>query len=224
MSRLRRGLLLAFDGVLADTENYHVAAWERLFDALGFDPPEEFRQLAPGHNDHDLMRAFFRLHHVENGNIDAWVDRKRVLMGQMLMDRPRLRRGVGELLARLAGLVRFGLYSQGPRRHVDAIIRAHRLTDIFETIVTADEIQTPLPDPETLFLAMKRLNLSTGRCVALESTSTGLIACHAAGLRCLIVGDNPTPPSWIDERCHDYLLGLEDLPEFFMRVGWADFA
>ena len=34
-------LLFDFDGVLADTENIHVAAWQRTFADLGWDVPDE---------------------------------------------------------------------------------------------------------------------------------------------------------------------------------------
>src|SRR4051812_965395 len=36
---LPRAVLFDFDGVLADTENIHVAAWERTFGAMGLDVP-----------------------------------------------------------------------------------------------------------------------------------------------------------------------------------------
>ena len=36
-----RALLFDFDGVLADTENIHVAAWERTFADLGWEVPDE---------------------------------------------------------------------------------------------------------------------------------------------------------------------------------------
>ena len=36
-----RALLFDFDGVLADTENIHVAAWQRTFADLGWEVPDE---------------------------------------------------------------------------------------------------------------------------------------------------------------------------------------
>src|SRR4051794_725318 len=36
---LPRAVFFDFDGVLADTENIHIAAWERTFGDLGWDVP-----------------------------------------------------------------------------------------------------------------------------------------------------------------------------------------
>ena len=36
-----RAVLFDFDGVLADTENIHVAAWQRTFADLGWEVPDE---------------------------------------------------------------------------------------------------------------------------------------------------------------------------------------
>ena len=36
-----RAVLFDFDGVLADTENIHVAAWQRTFADLGWVVPDE---------------------------------------------------------------------------------------------------------------------------------------------------------------------------------------
>ncbi len=36
-----QALLFDFDGVIADTENIHIAAWERTFGLMGWDVPIE---------------------------------------------------------------------------------------------------------------------------------------------------------------------------------------
>ena len=71
-------------------------------------------------------------------------------------------------------------------------IAGGRLTPLFRTIVTADDVAHSKPDPETYALAAERLGVAPGDCLAVEDTATGLASARDAGMRTLGVTNTCT--------------------------------
>lgn len=97
------------------------------------------------------------------------------------------RPGARELVQRLRGRTRLGLASNSPRMLVDTALRSAGLTDAFEVIVTADDVEHPKPAPDLYLLACERLGVAPGDSLALEDSPSGVAAAKAAGLTCIAV-------------------------------------
>ncbi len=54
--------------------------------------------------------------------------------------------------------------------------------DLFDLVVTGDEVSAHKPDPEIYLLALSRLGLPGGAAVAVEDTAHGVAAAAAAGM------------------------------------------
>ena len=50
-----RAVLFDFDGVIADTENHHVAAWQRTFGLMGWLVPDLVCSRAAEQDDHEFL-------------------------------------------------------------------------------------------------------------------------------------------------------------------------
>ncbi len=83
-------VLFDFDGVLADTENVHVAAWERVFGMMGLDVPADQCSVAAEVDDREFLREVFERKKVEEGDLAGWVRRKQELTVGMLREWPPL--------------------------------------------------------------------------------------------------------------------------------------
>ena len=59
--------------------------------------------------------------------------------------------------------------------------------DVFEVIVSAEDVTRGKPDPEGYLLALERLRLQAADAVAIEDAPPGIAAAKAAGLRCVAV-------------------------------------
>ena len=66
-----RALLFDFDGVMADTENIHVAAWQRTFADLGWEVPDEVCARAAEQDDREFLAAIFAEKKIEGGDVEA---------------------------------------------------------------------------------------------------------------------------------------------------------
>ena len=88
-----RAVFFDFDGVLADTENVHIAAWERTFNEFGWNVPAEVCARAAEVDDRAFLAELFAAHGVLDGDIAGWVRRKQSLTVALLSDAPRTYRG-----------------------------------------------------------------------------------------------------------------------------------
>src|SRR5689334_19316005 len=99
-----RALLFDFDGVIADTENVHVAAWQRTFAAMGWEAADEVCARSMEVDDRVFLSEVFARREITDGDIDGWVGRKQELTLSLLTDAPRVYSGVAALVDRVKGL------------------------------------------------------------------------------------------------------------------------
>ncbi len=192
-------VLFDFDGVIADTENVHVAAWERTFALLGWDVPPEDCARAAEVDDRAFLSGIFHSRGIDGGDLDGWLARKQRLTLEMLRDFPRVYPGVAELVGALRGRARLGVVSTTWRANIDEVLGASGLADAFELIVAKEDVSAMKPDPAAYQLALSRMKLKSSRVAALEDSATGLTAALAAGLRCVAVGHRRVEGDWSAE-------------------------
>ena len=73
--------------------------------------------------------------------------------------------------------------------HAQHHLSAAGLLDLFETVVTRDDVVNPKPHPEPYLTAARRLGVDPTRCLALEDSHAGVRAAHAAGMQTVMVPD-----------------------------------
>src|SRR5271168_5356756 len=93
-----KAVLLDFDGVIAETANHHIAAWQRTLSTLGWQIPDEVAARSAEIDDREFLAELFAGRGIVSHKIDEWVLKKQVLTVQMLKDSPRLYPGVVELI------------------------------------------------------------------------------------------------------------------------------
>jgi beta-phosphoglucomutase len=76
--------------------------------------------------------------------------------------------------------------SSADRIKVAANLRVARIsTDLFNVVLSAENVQHKKPDPEIYLLAAERLGAAPANCIVVEDAVNGIRAAHAAGMRCV---------------------------------------
>jgi HAD superfamily hydrolase (TIGR01509 family) len=70
---------------------------------------------------------------------------------------------------------------------VDAALTTARLTEVFEVVVTSDDVEQSKPAPDIYRLVCERLGLDPAEVLALEDSSAGVASAKAAGLTVIAV-------------------------------------
>jgi beta-phosphoglucomutase len=211
-------VLFDFDGVLADTENHHVAAWQRTFALLGWTVDDASCLPALEADDRIFLQEVFARRKLQ-GDVSGWVERKQELTLQLLRDSPRVYAGVSHLVARLSGRAELGVVTTTCRANVEAMLTSAGLSDVFRTIVSQEDVRVTKPDPEGYRLALKRFGVVPTEAVALEDSPTGLAAARAAGVRALAIGHRRLRGDWVGEAT--YVSDLRDIDTVLSLLGFA---
>jgi HAD superfamily hydrolase (TIGR01509 family) len=212
-----RAVLLDFDGVIADTENHHIAAWQRTLAALGWQVPDEVAARSAEVDDRVFLRDLLALQQITDGDIEGWVRKKQALTIHMLRDAPRVYPGVQELVRHLSSRVRLAVVSGTWRENVETVLGASGLLAAFELIVGKEDVAAVKPDPEAYLLALSRLRLGPGETVAIEDSPTGLAAARAAGIPGIAVGHRREFGGWVGDAT--YVSGLEPISGLLRHLG-----
>ena len=85
------------------------------------------------------------------------------------------------------------------------------LLDLFNTVVTRDDVAHPKPHPEPYLTAAHRLGVAPASCLALEDSYSGVRAAHAAGMQTIMVPDLVPPSPEIEKLCVAVMSSLVDV-------------
>ncbi len=183
-----KGLLLDFDGVLADSEELHFRCYDAAFRAFGHSlDPEEYRRFwvdegagFPG----EVAR-----HHL------LGIDRAQVEEDKKRRFSAACRRGEARL--HLDALSLLSHISRSPLP--TAIASNTAAVDIQEILATGGFSTPPLPlqggepglrskpHPDLFLAAAKRLGVPASSCLVVEDTTKGLRAATAAGMKGIMI-------------------------------------
>ena len=106
---------------------------------------------------------------------------------------------------RLAAGFRLAVASSSNRPLIDAVLAAAGIERLFEVTVSSEEVPRGKPAPDVYLEAARQLGARPPeRCSAIEDSSNGIRAAHAAGMRVIAIPNTRYPPA-------EEALGLADL-------------
>lgn len=90
---------------------------------------------------------------------------------------------VAEVARQHFGKLPIGVASGGTRQIVEATLRAVNLLDLFDAVVTIEDVQgRGKPAPDLFFEAARRLHVPPGECTVFEDSDEGIEAARLAGM------------------------------------------
>ena len=84
-----------------------------------------------------------------------------------------------------------------------------KMEEIFDAIVTGDDVKVSKPDPEIYLTACKKLGLKPNECFAIKDSPNGIVSAHSAGCRTLMVIDLIKPTKELKLKCEKVFKKLD---------------
>ncbi|SMH45461.1 HAD family hydrolase [Maritimibacter sp. HL-12] len=203
-----KALIFDVDGTLAETEEAHREAFNRVFVEWGLDwhwSQPLYRDLLQTTGGKERIRAWQdrlpndapRLSDADIARIH--LEKTAIYTGILATGELELRTGVAELIeaARAEGL-RLAVATTTNMPNVAALTRCcwnAAPFEVFDVIAAGDEVDAKKPAPDVFELALERLGLPPGACIAFEDSLNGLISARGAGLRVVV-----TPSIYTDDQ------------------------
>lgn len=189
------------DGLMADSEPLHRAAWRELGRQCGFPTyaTDDAESLGKRVIDN------FRRRHAEGRFVEApevMVDRYHGILIRLLRERLQPKAGLrGALEFVRAQGWRCGSASSGDKVYIDVALDVLGIRECFQAVATGDEVAEGKPHPALYLLAAARLGVAPRDCVALEDSPRGVRAAKAAGMRCIAVPEGTADVTDADAVC-----------------------
>jgi HAD superfamily hydrolase (TIGR01509 family) len=228
-----RSIVFDVDGTLAETEEAHRKAFNAAFAAFGLDwswSVEEYRGLLRTTGGKERMIAFQhglpkgapRLDHATIASLHREKTRRygEFLRAGGVASRPGVERVIAEARRRGMAVAIATTTSPGNVEQLCRCCFGAAARDVFDVVAAGDEVADKKPAPDIYVLALSRLGLQPGECLAFEDSENGVRAAKDAGLHVVAAPSRYTDED--DFSCAD--LVLRDLSAFaFTRPvrGWA---
>jgi HAD superfamily hydrolase (TIGR01509 family) len=185
-SLLPAAVIFDMDGVLIDSNPFHVRKWVDLLHEHGipFDE-DELPKLILGHRNDSAFRRFFGEHltRAEIRQLSAELEAKfRKAFGPHARLLPGLRRFIE---ACYADGTLMAVASSAMSANVDFIVDRLELRPYMQAILTGDEVSHAKPDPEIYLKTAAKLGVEPAACVAFEDSFVGIEAAERAGMKCI---------------------------------------
>ena len=185
-----KAVLFDMDGLLVDTEPLNVTVVTKICDELGIDlTPEEKHYCASGITNRKFYSELFN-NRKSKFDLNEVLNRTFKTYDDLLKTEAKYFSGAINLPKLLSEKYKLGLVSGSTRNQVNIILSKLDIENLFEVVVTADDITSSKPDPEGYLLAANKLNISPHECLVLEDGEQGVKAAKSAGMKVVGVINN----------------------------------
>jgi HAD superfamily hydrolase (TIGR01509 family) len=189
------------DGTLLDTELvFKAIVWE-VTRTLGFEMTDVVHGGMVG-SSHEatnklLIEAYGMAFPYEIFDAEC----RRMMHARMAQSVP-VKAGVPEFLKELkARRIPMAVATSSRAPHALTHLGTAGLLDMFQAIVTRDDVVHPKPHPEPYLIAARHLGVVPGSCLAIEDSHSGVRAAHGAGMQTVMVPDLVQPTDEVRALC-----------------------
>jgi beta-phosphoglucomutase len=177
-------VLIDLDGTLVDTGEANFAAYAAALREVGVEMGREaFDRQSAGRHWRDFLPRMLAGVEADPADVAA---RKRAIYPTM-MGRTRINPPVLGLARMMRATLRLALVTTASGDSVSAVLAAHGLDELFDAIVTGDDVAEPKPAPDAYLLGAERLRVAPSACLAIEDTDAGAQSARRAGMTVLRV-------------------------------------
>lgn len=196
-----RALIFDFDGVVADNEPAHFAAFQHVLREIDLPLTEaDYYDKYLGYDDKGCFAAVLAAHGrpAPHGLIEDLAARKARTYLDRIKQHLVIFPGVRELVREAATRYRLAIASGALRHEIEFILDQAGIRKEFEHITSAEVVTRGKPDPEGYLHALASLNRSTppgqaklaaAECLVIEDSIPGVLAARAAGMKVLAVAN-----------------------------------
>ncbi|HMF53240.1 MAG TPA: HAD family phosphatase [Edaphobacter sp.] len=177
-------LIFDCDGTLVDSAAAHLHSLQEALKPLGLTVTPEWYRTRHGLPDGPMIdeyEAEFKCPRIDR---EALVDRCNAAYqsGIPLVEEITF---VADVARDWYGKVPMSVASNGNRENVEATLISKKLRQLFDHIVTIEDVKRGKPAPDIYLEAARRMNVDPVECIVFEDFDAGLEAAHRAGMRAI---------------------------------------
>ena len=175
-----KGLIFDCDGTLADTMPLHWRAWQTVTGRYGINFPEDRFYALGGVPSREILQLLRQEQKLVLDPLIVAKEKEEEYLKLMAQVGP-----IHEvvLIARdHAGKLPMAVASGGTRQVIQKVLHHLGIFDLFQALVTSEDVQRQKPAPDIFLEAARRICVQPRFCRAYEDTDLGMQAIRAAGM------------------------------------------
>lgn len=181
-----KAVIFDMDGVLIDSEPFHLVVNEKIFANLGIvlSEGEYQRFIGTTHKDmwstikkkYGLPLSVTELVNMQVGGNINYIKNEKI---------EAIEGAVSLLYELKKANIKIGIASSSPTEVIELVINKLDISDYFSAIVGGEKIEKGKPAPDIFLEAAKLLNTKPENCVVIEDSENGVKAAKVAGMKCV---------------------------------------
>ncbi|WP_377047536.1 HAD family hydrolase [Roseibacillus persicicus] len=181
------GLVFDLDGTLVDSMPAHFEAWCEALSQVGADGVfgEDVFYAMGGRPTKDIVVQLNEEYGLKLDPDTVAFAKKKAFLERL--DQVTLNEEVVEYAKTWRGKVPMAIATGGSRLVAEKTLQVLGLSDLFDEVVTADDVTNGKPDPEVFLQAAERIGIEPTKCVAFEDAAPGIMAAQLAGMQVVAV-------------------------------------
>ncbi|MEZ7956623.1 MAG: HAD family phosphatase [Rubritalea sp.] len=176
-------VIFDLDGTLVDSMPAHFAAWSEALAQFNVPKdvfPEDVFYSMGGRPTTDIVVEL-------NGEFGLHLDPADVALAKRdafmnLLDQVEINEDVVNYARSMRGKVPMAIATGGSRVVAEKTLQAVGISDLFDEVVTANDVKCGKPAPDIFIEAANRLEVDPKKCLVLEDAPAGIMAAQSAGM------------------------------------------
>lgn len=178
-------VLFDFDGVIANTIQYHVQAWNKVFQSYGIHIVLEDVATEEGARAIEIATAITKKKQLSltEAQLKDLTRIKREIYSKISNAKiyPEIEDFIQNLQKKA---LKLGLVTGSIMSAIKLVV-SNRFLDYFQIIITSEDVTNSKPDPEPYLVAARRLQITPADCIVIENAPKGIRAAKRAGMFCI---------------------------------------
>jgi len=184
-----KAFLFDLNGTIIDDMNYHTTAWQNILNNdLGANfTRDEVKAQMYGKNE-EVLNRFFGKDYFTRERMNELSFEKERRYQQAYLPKLSLIAGLKEFLgsAKTAG-IKMAIGSAAIPFNIDFVLNNLQLRDYFPIVVSADDVTTSKPHPETFLQGAAALGVAAKDCIVFEDAPKGVESALNAGMQTFVL-------------------------------------
>jgi len=183
-------LIFDLDGLLADTEKLHCRAYQDALAMHGFCLTDQV------YAEHWILRGGSISEFISARGLDIDPEEIRITKAEryesLVISSAEPMPGALSILAKMVDWKRLALATSSYEDAAYAVLKALDIGSYFSCIATRSSVVRIKPFPDLFFYVARLLGEEPEDCLVFEDSEKGVIAAHAAGMKCIAVPNTHT--------------------------------
>jgi beta-phosphoglucomutase family hydrolase len=179
-----KAVIFDLDGVIVDSERVHIEAEKQTMLKYGVRISSEELHRYTGTTARFMFTELIKKYKL-NTTFEKIFSEKEEILFKLLEKDVQPTKGVIEFAEKLKQKnVKLAIASSSHKRLITYVLEKLNIVDLFDSIVSSEDVIYGKPNPEIFLRAANELNVSPVECLVIEDSKLGVEAAKSAGMKC----------------------------------------